>query len=124
MIAAHRLPRDAFLALASGAGDPGVVRHLREAQQSKHLMLLHAVAEAAGEAGGTEAAVAFRVGRRLLGQVQSADPGAVARLLSLPHIGGWAHDCLISLDRENRLTSATWRVPLRPPRCGRACASS
>ena len=99
MIAAHRLPRDAFLALASGAGDPGVVRHLREAQQSKHLMLLHAVAEAAGEAGGTEAAVAFRVGRRLLGQVQSADPGAVARLLSLPHIGGWAHDCLISLDR-------------------------
>ncbi len=100
MITTHSLPGDAFIALANGAGDPAVVRLLREAQLSKHMMLLHAVAEAAdGADPSSPATAAFRAGYRLLAQIQAADPGAVAWLLGLPHIGSWAHDCLICLDQ-------------------------
>lgn len=100
MIATHSLSADAFAALADGAGDSAAVGQLRAAQLSKHLMLLHAVAEAAA---GTEppspAAAAFRAGYRLLAEAEAADPAAVAGLLGLPHIGGWVHDCLACLDR-------------------------
>jgi hypothetical protein len=41
LITTHQLSADAFAALASGGGDPEVVQHLRGAQRSKHLMLLH-----------------------------------------------------------------------------------
>jgi HEXXH motif-containing protein len=98
LITTHRLPQEAFEALAHGGGDPVAVRHLCEAQHSKHLMLLHAVAEAAdGADPASPAVVAFRTGYKLLATVQAADPGAVAWLLALPHMGGWAHDCLIRL---------------------------
>lgn len=98
MITTHSLPADAFTGLACGAGDSVVVRQLREAQLSKHLMLLHMVAEAAGVAPPSPAAAAFRAGYQLLTEVQAADPRAAAKLLSLPHIGSWAHDCLARLD--------------------------
>ena len=84
--------------LAGGAGDSAVVRQLREAQLSKHLMLLHIVAEAADAAEPSRATAAFRAGYQLLAEVQRANPGAVARLLCLPHIGSWAHECLACLD--------------------------
>ena len=87
------------MALADGAGDSAVVRQLRGAQLSKHLMLLHVVAEAAdGIDPLSRAAAAFRAGYQLLAEAQAVDPDAVARLLSLPHIGSWAHDCLACLD--------------------------
>jgi HEXXH motif-containing protein len=100
LITTHRLPEDAFIALANGAGDPIVIRHLREAQLSKHLMLLYAVAEDAdGADPSSPATAAFRAGYRLLARIQAADPESVAWLLGLPHIGAWAHDCLVSLDQ-------------------------
>lgn len=87
------------MALADGAGDSAVVRQLREAQLSKHLMLLHVVADAAtGIDPLSRAAAAFRAGYQLLVEAQAADPAIVAWLLGLPHIGSWAHDCLASLD--------------------------
>jgi HEXXH motif-containing protein len=98
LITTHSLSADAFTELASGAGDSAVVRRLREAQLSRHLMLLHVVGEAAGVEPSSPATAAFRAGYQLLAEVQAADPGAVARLLSLPHIGSWAHDCLACLD--------------------------
>jgi len=99
VIATHSLSADAFAALAGGAGDSVAVRRLHEAQLSKHLMLLHVVAEAAGEIDPpSRAAAAFRAGYRLLAEAQAADPAAVARLLGLPHIGSWAHECLARLD--------------------------
>ncbi len=99
MTATHSLTAGAFTALAGGAGDSGVIGQLREAQLSKHLMLLRVVAEAAtGTGPSSPAAAAFGAGYRLLARVQAADPGTVARLLCLPHIGGWAHDCLSCLD--------------------------
>jgi HEXXH motif-containing protein len=99
LIATHSLPEDAFLELAGGTGDNVVVTQLREAQRSKNLMLLHVIAQAAfGIDPPSPAAAAFRAGYRLLAQAQAADPGAVARLLCLPHVGSWAHDCLVALD--------------------------
>lgn len=96
----HRLPETAFTALAAGRGDPAVIRLLQEAQQSKHTMLLHAIAEAVGNGDpAAQGATAFRAGYDLLTRIQAADPGASAWLLGLPHLGGWAHDGLIRLDQ-------------------------
>ena len=96
----HQLPDTAFTALAAGGGDSAVIRLLREAQQSKHTMLLHAIAKAAGDADPADPGIAaFRVGYDLLTRIQMADPGACTWLLSLPHLGGWAHDGLIRLDQ-------------------------
>lgn len=98
MITTHSLSAEAFTELAVGAGDRAVVGQLREAQLSKHLMLLHIVAEAAGDVSPSPATTAFRAGCLLLDRVREADPGAAAALLGLPHIGSWAHDCLAYLD--------------------------
>lgn len=97
MITTHLLPEPAFTALAEGAGSPATIRLLRDAQLSKHLMLLHVIAEAAG--GDDRGSAAFRAGHELLARIQAADPDAGAWLLGLPHLGGWAHDCLIRLEQ-------------------------
>ena len=97
----HRLPEEAFTALAAGEGDPAVVRLLREAQQSKHTMLLHAIAEAASDADPADPGVAaFRASYELLARIQVAEPGAYAWVIGLPHLGGWLHDGLIHLDQS------------------------
>ena len=97
----HRLPETAFAALAAGGGNSDVIRLLRESQQSKHTMLLHAIAGAAGDADPAEPAIAaFRAGYELLARVQVTNPAAWTWLLSLPQIGGWANDGLIRLDQD------------------------
>ena len=96
----HRLPETAFTALAAGRGDPAVICLLQGAQQSKHIMLLHAIAEAVGDGDPADRGVAaFQTGYELLTRIQAADPGAATWLLGLPHLGGWAHDALIRLDQ-------------------------
>ena len=97
MITTHLLPEAAFTALAEGVGDPATIRLLRDAQLSKHLMLLHAIAEAAG--GGARGPAAFRAGYELFARIQAANPDAAAWLLGLPHLGAWAHDCLIHIQQ-------------------------
>jgi HEXXH motif-containing protein len=102
VVAMHRLPEDIFTALASGAGGSAAVRELTDAEHSKHLMLLHVISDAAAggsDAGAASAIAAFQAGYRLLAAVQAADPAALAWVLGLPQIGGWAHDCLIHLDQ-------------------------
>jgi HEXXH motif-containing protein len=96
----HKLPETAFAALAAGGGNSDVIRLLCEAQRSKHTMLLHAIAGAAGDADPAEPAIAaFRAGYELLTRVQESDPAVFTWLLSLPHLGGWANDGLIRLDQ-------------------------
>lgn len=97
MITAHLLPDAAFTALAEGGGDPTTIGLLHDAQLSKHLMLLHAIAEAVN--GTDRGSSAFRAGYELLARIQSAEPGACSWLLGLPQLGGWAHDCLIHLEQ-------------------------
>ncbi|HEY7279845.1 MAG TPA: HEXXH motif domain-containing protein [Trebonia sp.] len=99
MITTHSLSEEAFTALACGGGDGPVVRQLHDAQLSKHLMLLRVLAEVAeGAELSSPASAAFHAGYQLLARAQSADPGAVATVLGLPHIGSWEHDCLACLD--------------------------
>jgi HEXXH motif-containing protein len=93
----HPLPEAAFTELAEGGGSPATMRRLGDAQRSKHLMLLHAIAEAA--AGPEPGPAAFRAGYEQLARIRDAAPGAAAWLLSLPHLGGWVHDTLIHLDQ-------------------------
>ena len=105
MLTSHLLPEAAFTALAEGAGRLATVRLLRDAQLSKHLMLLHAIAEAAGpQAEGAAGAAsdgpaAFRSGYALLAELQATGEGGGDWLLGLPHLGSWAHDCLIRLEQ-------------------------
>ena len=93
----HPLPEAAFTELAEGGGSPATMRRLGDAQRSKHLMLLHAIAEAA--AGPEPGPAAFRAGYEQLARIRDTAPGAAAWLLSLPHLGGWVHDTLIHLDQ-------------------------
>ena len=96
----HTLPETAFTALAAGEGDTDVICLLRRAQQSKHTMLLHAIAEAARDVDpGDPAIIAFRAGYELLARVQEADLAVSTWLLGLPQFGGWANDGLIRLDQ-------------------------
>jgi HEXXH motif-containing protein len=96
----HRLPETAFAALAAAGGNSDVIHLLCEAQQSKHTMLLHAIAGAAGSADPADPGVAaFRAGYELLTRIQVTDPVAWTWLIGLPHIGGWANDGLIRLDQ-------------------------
>jgi HEXXH motif-containing protein len=100
LIKTHQLPEQAFTALASGASDPAVVRHLRGVQQSKHMMLLHAIAdEARNIDSGFPEIAAFRASYELLAKVQEARPDVLAWSLGLPQIGAWLHACL---GRQNR----------------------
>ena len=96
LLTSHLLPETAFTALAEGTADPATVGLLRDAQLSKHLMLLHAIAEAADVPGAGPAA--FRAGYALLARLQATEDGG-GWLLGLPHLGSWAHDCLIRLEQ-------------------------
>jgi HEXXH motif-containing protein len=97
VITAHLLPEAAFTELADGAGSAATIGLLREAQLSKHIMLLHAIAGAA--VGTDRGPAAFRDAYALFAGIQAANPGSAAWLLGLPHLGGWAHDCLIRLEQ-------------------------
>ena len=97
-IASHQLPEAAFCELADGGGGPATMRQLGEAQLSKHLMLLHAIAGSATGSGAGPAA--FRAGYEQLAQIQATAPAAAGWLLGLPHLGAWIHDTLIRLDQD------------------------
>jgi HEXXH motif-containing protein len=99
LVTLHSLSAPLFRALAAVAGDNEVVGQLREAQHSKTLMLLRVVTDAARADAASPEAEAFLAGYQLLSRAQAADRATVARVLSLPHLGSWAHDCLARLDQ-------------------------
>jgi HEXXH motif-containing protein len=100
VITRHQLPVEAFRALASGGGGPAVVEHLRQAEHSKHLMLLRGTAMEAAERDPASPEIAsFLDALKLLAKVQETDPGAFAWLLGLPQVGAWTHDCLQRTDQ-------------------------
>jgi HEXXH motif-containing protein len=101
VISTHQLPETAFTMLATGEGGRCVVSQLREAQLSKHTMLLVAIAGAAGDTGQADpGAVAFQAAYELLTRIQALNPEASGWLLTLPHLGSWANDALIRMEQE------------------------
>jgi len=100
LLTSHLLPEAAFRALAEGAARPPAIRLLRDAQLSKHLMLLHAIADAASAADASAGGpAAFRAGYALLAELQATGEDGADWLLGLPHLGSWAHDGLIRLEQ-------------------------
>jgi HEXXH motif-containing protein len=97
LVTTHVLPEASFTALAGDTDDPDTIRIVLDAQLSKHLMLLHAIAEAAS--GDGRGSATFRAAYEVFAGIQVADPAASAWLLGLPHLGGWAHDCLIHFEQ-------------------------
>jgi HEXXH motif-containing protein len=95
LINSHLLSDAEFVSLATGTESPGLVQRLQNVQQSKHIMLLHHIAEHA--ASTDHQAIAFRAGYRLLTSLQAANPEAGAWLLNLPHLAAWEHHCLMRL---------------------------
>ena len=93
----YLLPEAAFSELADGGGSVATMRRLGQAELSKHLMLLHAIAEAASGPGAGPAA--FRAGYQQLARIQAISPAAADWLLGSPHLGGWIHDTLIRHDQ-------------------------
>jgi HEXXH motif-containing protein len=89
----YRLPQATFDALAAGGGDLAAVRFLHEAQQSKHTMLLHAVASTSADTA------AFLADHDLIARLQASSPDAVTWLFGLPQFGGWVYDSLTRLDQ-------------------------
>jgi len=95
----RRLLARTFTELANGDGASVIVGYPHEAQRGKHLMLLHAVAEATNAAGPVSPTVAAtHAGSKLPMTGQLADPCNVAWLSSLLHIGGCPRDCLVRLN--------------------------
>jgi HEXXH motif-containing protein len=84
----HRVAREHFESLATGASSSGAMAELAGAEYSKNLLMLQAIA-AAGRGDET-----VRAGCALLARVESIDPGAVRTVISHPSFGAWAQHVL------------------------------
>jgi HEXXH motif-containing protein len=82
MIAVHQLAPDVFEQLASGGGGADAVRELRQAQFSKHLMLVRYLLEQLPDGGDAV--------RDLLDQARNAAPESFHAVLGAPLVAGWA----------------------------------
>jgi HEXXH motif-containing protein len=87
----HRLPKPYFEALCAGAGDADTVRHLWQTQRSRRMLLINAVAEAAGatpDALGPlpPAATAWNT----LVRAEATAPAEATAILLHPQVGSWA----------------------------------
>ena len=92
----HRIPGRTFADLAEGGGGDAAARCLRDAQYSKHLLLLRAVVELATSAGHVDAPAAKR-GYDQLAAVQDTRPAAVDAVIRHPATGAWAKQTVILL---------------------------
>ncbi len=75
-----------------------VVGQLRAAQHSKHLLLLLGLIKGFFSLGrSSPEAAALQMSYDLLAKAQAENSAVVARLVSLPQVGAWAHDCMARL---------------------------
>ncbi|MGW7483859.1 HEXXH motif domain-containing protein [Nonomuraea muscovyensis] len=97
----HRLPGEAFSALARGGGGAAAVRHLRAAERSRHLLLILGVVDTARQAGHPHAGVAAGA-YDALAALERRAPTAVDRLIRHPAVGAWAgHTVSALLGRQD-----------------------
>lgn len=92
----HRLPRETFMALAAGGGDPSTIRLLADASHSKLLLLLRGVLRrSAGHPGAADA----ERGYDLLTKIQHVAPEAVETVLRHPSVRAWARHAVRALEK-------------------------
>ncbi|MFC4111916.1 HEXXH motif domain-containing protein [Nonomuraea zeae] len=108
----HRIPADAFDALASGGGGGSAVRQLSAAQYSKHLLLIRGVLNVAREAGHARWTQTRRA-YDLLATLQSQYPEAVDRVLQHPSVGAWARHTIRTRRYPEQLAALAAAVALR-----------
>lgn len=85
----HRVSPSIFVGLAEGGGGASAARCLRDAQHSKHLLLLRSVAGLAASVGHVDAPTAKHAYGQLA-DVQATRPAAVAAVIRHPATGAWA----------------------------------
>lgn len=95
----HRLGRAEHRQLLRGGGGPDAIALLGAAERSWRLLLLRALAEAAGAAAGAADTPAgplpgLQDGWRLLTRAWRSAPAEVERLLAYPAVGTWAAHAL------------------------------
>jgi HEXXH motif-containing protein len=101
MIDVHALDAAVFERLAAGDGGPEAIRSLREAQVSKHLLLIHFLLERFPDGGAAL--------RDLLERARVAAPDRFRAVIGAPLVGGWAaiagraavRDALADADRDH-----------------------
>jgi HEXXH motif-containing protein len=93
----HRLPAEHFGALATGGGGHEGVDLLCQSQYSKHVLLLHGIADAS-----PTAAAAYD----LLAGAQRKDATAAAAVVRYPAVGAWAYRTMLALRGGPRLPGA------------------
>jgi HEXXH motif-containing protein len=93
----HEMPVEQFTALARGGGGIDAVANLVAAQHSKHVILLHAVLQAATSDYRADARFAT-AGYELLARVQRHKPDVAADVIRYPSVGAWALHTLRGVD--------------------------
>lgn len=92
----HRLPQDLFQTMAAGGGGQAAMEILKQAERSKHALLLLGVVTTAERVSHGQAALARRA-YELLADAQGRDPSAVDAVMSHSSVGAWAYRTTVAL---------------------------
>lgn len=98
MTRAHLLSGGELRALAGGPELAAVVDNLRDAQLSKHRLLLAAITRTAARRWPAECQTVLMPAYQALAEAERRDARAVTDLIVSPRFGGWAADCLRELE--------------------------
>jgi HEXXH motif-containing protein len=93
----HRLSSTDLSALAGGEFTIESIRSLAAAEFSKHALLVEALRRASDRIDGVDCSTEIADAFRVLSEVQDCAPGVLTDVLTLPHLGFWAADCLVRL---------------------------
>ncbi|MDQ7809661.1 HEXXH motif domain-containing protein [Amycolatopsis sp. A133] len=97
----HRIGTADFDAIATGTGDIGALRLLREAERSRRLLLLRAITDLVAKDPALCGPLAPPdEAWDLLARAQNSDPGSVDLLLGHPYTGTWAGYTIRLLRRQ------------------------
>jgi HEXXH motif-containing protein len=106
---AHKIPAQAFGALAEGGGGHTAACCLAAAQFSKHVLLLRRVVDLSQSAGNDQANLAKQAFDQLAA-LQEERPDVVSRVIQYPAVGAWAKQTVdvLSSARSTVIPGLSW----------------
>ena len=123
----HRVSSGTFADLSEGGGGAGAARCLRDAQHSKHVLLLRSVVGLAASAGHVDAPTAKHAYDQLAA-IQATRPDAAAAVIRYPATGAWAKQTVELLGSPETAADASpaWMATLAASAAirGGACLSA